>query len=207
MPAVSLELQQLRPGLAIWQVYDNGVKADLFSSALAAKSGLVLVDPIELAEEPSAQLFRSGPLAGVVITNSNHLRAALSYVQRFGVPLFAHRNSLPKHEPVPDFIEVQGGSRICGAVEVITIEGAVPGEIALHHGADGGTFIVGDTLINFEPYGFTFLPDKYCEDAKQMRKSLLKLLPDTAERMLFAHGLPILSGASSRLKQLLDVDL
>jgi hypothetical protein len=40
-----------------------------------------------------------------------------------------------------------------------------------------------------------------------MRRSLRKLLDYKAERMLFAHGMPILSGASDRLQRLLDSDL
>ena len=103
--------------------------------------------------------------------------------------------------------EVTEGTRIGDGLESITIEGAAPGEIALYHAADGGTLVVGDTLINFDPYGFTFLPDKYCEDPRQMRHSLRKLLRYNAERILFAHGMPILSGAHGRLRQLLDVDL
>jgi len=90
---------------------------------------------------------------------------------------------------------------------VIAIEGAAPGEIVLHYASNGGTLIVGDALINFEPYGFTFLPGKYCSNEKEMRRSLRKLLDYKAERILFAHGTPILSGASDRLQKLLDSNL
>ena len=102
------------------------------------------------------------------------------------------------------FREVADGSKICDELRVIAIEGAAPGEIVLHYTSNGGTLIVGDALINFEPYGFTFLPDKYCSSEKEMRRSLRKLLDCTAERILFAHGTPILSGASDRLQRLLD---
>jgi len=37
-----------------------------------------------------------------------------------------------------------------------------------------------------------------------MRRSLQKLLDYKAERILFAHGTPILTGASERLQHLLD---
>ena len=87
---------------------------------------------------------------------------------------------------------------------MIEIEGAAPGEIALYQSANGGTVIVGDTLINFDPYGFTLLPKKYCENQKRMRSSLGKLLNKPAARMLFAHGMPILSNATERLRLLLE---
>ena len=86
---------------------------------------------------------------------------------------------------------IADGEEICEGLHVIGIEGAPPGEIVLHYAVDGGTLIVGDALINFEPYGFTFLPAKYCSNQKQMRRSLRKLLDDKAERILFAHGVPI----------------
>ena len=68
---------------------------------------------------------------------------------------------------------------------------------------DGGTMIMGDALINFEPYDFTLLPAKYCSNAKLMRRSLPKLLDYSFDRMLFAHGTPIVSGAWQRLEELL----
>ncbi len=105
------------------------------------------------------------------------------------------------------FRHVADGDKISDELRVIEIEGAGIGEIALYHEAADGTLIVGDALINFEPYGFTFLPAKYCSNEKEMRRSLRKLLAYKAERMLFAHGLPILSRASERLQGLLESDL
>ena len=87
----------------------------------------------------------------------------------------------------------------------MTIDGAAPGEIALFW-AGAGTLIVGDALINFEPAGFALLPAKYCTNQRTMRRSLRKLLDCQAERIFFAHGSPITTRASERLRQLLDAD-
>lgn len=203
---IAPEFAQICPKLAIWQTYDKTVKADLFSSALVTEEGVFLVDPIELADAPLDQLIGTRSIAGIVITNGNHLRSADAYIDRFSAPLFAHRNGLP-NRALSGFIEIDDGSRIGNELEVIGLEGAGPGEVALYHAADSGTLVIGDALINFDPYGFTFLPNKYCENPKQMRKSLQKLLRYKAERILFAHGTPILSGANGRLRGLLDVDL
>ena len=199
------DFEEIRPGLLIWQAYDRTVKADLFSTALATDEGLFVVDPIELDSDSLDQLARDTTPAGIIVTNTNHLRSADTYVQKFSVPLFAHRESLK--EGTPDFIEVEDGGNIAGELQVIRIEGAPAGEIGLYYPNDGGTLVIGDALINFEPHGFAFLPHKYCEDPRSMRKSLQKLLRFEAERMLFAHGTPIVSGASARLRELLDVDL
>lgn len=200
---VARDLTQLLPGLFVWQEYDSAVKAKLFSSAIVTSAGLYIVDPIPLVDK--RELMDVAPVSGVVVTNSNHLRAASDYANKFGAPVFAHAESFP-HKEFPCLIEIDDGQRIAQQLEVITIDGAPPGEIALYHSPNGGTLIVGDALINFEPYGFTFLPRKYCRNQKEMRRSLRKLLGLEVERMLFAHGTPLLSGARARLRQLLDLD-
>jgi len=187
------DFHHLLPGLWLWQTYDSSVKADLFSSAILTGSGLYLVDPIALADDELRQLSEAGPIAGIVVTNANHARTSSAYSDRFSVPIWANPRSFPDLKP----------ARFTEAKEATPIAG----EFALYHASNGGTLIVGDALINFEPYGFTLLPRKYCLSEKQMRSSLHQLLARPAERMLFAHGTPILSGANARLQQLLDADL
>jgi hypothetical protein len=200
--AIASDLVQITPSLFTWQAYDGSVKADLFSSAIVTTRGIFLVDPIPLEREALDDLAGSGGVAGIVVTNGNHLRAATHYSAKFSRPIFAAPAAFSDTSLV--FRHVADGDKIGDELRVIEIEGAGIGEIALYHGAVDGTLIVGDALINFEPYGFTFLPRKYCSDEKEMRRSLRKLLAYEAGKMLFAHGLPILSGASDRLQGLLD---
>ena len=205
MPAAATELTPLCPGIWIWEDYDPDLRTDLFSSALATAAGLYLVDPISLAKSELTRLSETKPIAGIVVTNANHARSACEYSERLTVPIFAHARAFADAKPAR-FTAVENASLIGGELEVIAIEGAAAGEIALYHASNGGSLIVGDALINFEPYGFTFLPRKYCLNEKQMRNSLHQLLTRGAERILFAHGTPILSGATARLRQLLEVD-
>ena len=201
---IAQHLDQVRPDVFVWHAYDSTVKADLFSTAITLRAGCYLIDPIKLSAEALADLHQRVPLAGVVVTNANHLRSAGVHAGRFSLPLFASRES----DLDPGLcVEIADGGYIGNELEVISIAGAPPGEIALYRAADGGTLIIGDALINFEPHGFALLPDKYCENAKQMRAALRKLSRYKCERMLFAHGTPILSRADLRLRQLLEGDL
>ena len=200
------DLDKIAADLFIWQAYDPAAKSDLFSSAIVTASGIFVVDPVPLREAPFAQLHGQGVIAGVVITNANHLRASAQFAERFSIPIFARRAVFPDRTP-PHFSELADGDKISDELNVIGVEGAVAGEIVLYCASGDGTLIAGDALINFQPYGFTFLPRKYCSDEKEMRRSLRKLLSYKTDRMLFAHGLPILSKASDRLHQLLDGDL
>jgi len=199
------DFHQLSPGLWVWQNYDSSVKADLFSSAILTSAGIYIVDPIVLADANLRQLSDAATIAGIIVTNANHPRASSAYSDHFSAPILADAHSFPDLKPAR-FTEAKNGTTIRGELEIIKIEGAVAGEIALYHASNGGALIIGDALINFEPYGFSFLPRKYCLDEKQMRRSLRRLLARPAERLLFAHGVPLLSGASARLRRLLDID-
>jgi len=200
------DFDRIASNVAIWHGYDSAVKADLYSTCLMTSAGACLIDPIPLESEALHELIGSARVAGIIVTSSNHHRASSRFAERFSVPIFAPSETFPDKTP-DEFRSVAGGDEICNELRVVGIEGAGPGEIALYYPADNGTLIVGDALINFEPYGFTFLPAKYCSNQKEMMQSLRKLLHYKAERMLFAHGLPILSGASERLQDLLGTDL
>jgi glyoxylase-like metal-dependent hydrolase (beta-lactamase superfamily II) len=199
------DFDQVAQGLFIWHHYSPAVKAELFSTAIATGSGVYLVDPVPLAEEFLVALTRLGPIAGVVVTNGNHRRGSQEYAKKFQVPIFARRGAFPG-DATPALMEIKDGEEVGGELEVVAIEGAAAGEMALYYPADIGTVIVGDALIHFEPHGFATLPRKYCADEKEMRRSLRKLLDRKIERMLFAHGTPILSGAGARLRELLNCD-
>jgi glyoxylase-like metal-dependent hydrolase (beta-lactamase superfamily II) len=197
------DFDRIVPNIAIWHAYDPEVKTELYSTCVATGSGTYLVDPILLQREAFAEMMGSGPVAGIVLTNSNHHRAAAQFAQQFSVPIFAHGDTFP-NDQTGQLTFLTDGDEICDGLRVIGIAGGPPGEIVLHYAVYGGTLIVGDALINFEPYGFAFLPTKYCSNQKQMRRSLRKLLDYKGKRILFAHGTPILSAASERLQALLN---
>jgi glyoxylase-like metal-dependent hydrolase (beta-lactamase superfamily II) len=199
----SAELQAVAQNLFFWQGYDAKVKADLSSSAVITQQGIFLVDPIPLTDDAIKWLTERHGVAGVIITNANHFRASAQFAAVFDVPTYARRESLVDHA-IPGISEIADGAHIGAGLNVIAIAGAVPGEIALYSSDDAGVLILGDALINFEPHGFTFLPRKYCSNQKQMRRSLRRLLDYKFERLLFAHGTPILTRAMARLQELLD---
>lgn len=200
------DFDALTADLAIWHDYDVAAKTELYSSYLRTAAGAYLVDPIPLHKSVLDQLTGSSCVAGIVVTNANHHRLAAQLAQQLSVPVLAHADTFTRDQ-AGGFTTIADGEKICDGLRVIAIEGAVPGEIALHCEDDRGTLVVGDAVINFEPYGFALLPAKYCANQKQMRRSLRKLLEYKAERILFAHGMPILSGADQWLRTLLESDV
>ena len=204
MRAVS-DFDRIAPHLAVWHGYDPAVKADLYSTCVLTPRGAYLIDPIPLQSETLDELVGSSRVSGIIVTSSNHRRASAQFAEQLSIPVFAHCETFSDKMP-SQFRKVADGDEICDGLGLSCIEGASVGEIVLHYAPRGGTLIVGDALINFEPYGFTFLPAKYCSNEKEMRRSLQKLLRYKADRILFAHGWPILSGANERLQALLDSD-
>jgi hypothetical protein len=185
--AIAAEIEPVAPGLCLWRVYDPTDKAELYSTGIISGEGTYLVDPISLTPDALADLRARTAIAGIIVTNENHQRAAPEFAERFKAPIYSDGT-----QPFPS------------ELTAVQIDGAVRGEIAVHSDVAGGVVVMGDALINFEPYGFTFLPAKYCSNVKVMRRSLRKLLDYRFDRMLFAHGTPILTGARPRLEQLLE---
>jgi hypothetical protein len=200
------DVTQIGSASFLWQEYDPTVKADLWSTALIVGSAIYLVDPIELEQRAVEDVVADRTVGGIIVTNENHLRATRLFAEQFSVPILAH-HELANHEVFQNLpvTALSGGQSVAdGAMRMIEVSGAPAGEIAIFHDSDSGEMIVGDALINFPPHGFTFLPNKYCTNARTMRRSLKHLLEFSFERMLFAHGAPIMTGARGKLEQLLS---
>jgi glyoxylase-like metal-dependent hydrolase (beta-lactamase superfamily II) len=192
------ELTHVCPHYAIWQAYDPAVKAELFSTATQTANGLLIFDPIPLAADVGAELERMGKVAAVIVTNTNHARAAGKFAVGCTVVIPAELR-----DDFPDGRSLVNGSNLYG-LNILKIEGAAPGEFAFYDERNGGAVIVGDALIHFGASGFALLPSKYCTNQKKMVRSLRRLLELEFTRLFFAHGDPIISHARERLSALLE---
>ena len=192
-----MEFCRVSTAFAIWYTYDPTIKADLFSTAFAARNELAVVDPIALPAPHRNQLNSLGRVAIIVVTNANHLRDTLNFSRSASIFAPSELNA-----ELTDYHALSDGLQL-GPFRAIKIDGAADGEFALYHTDDGGTLIVGDALINFEPHGFDLLPQKYCTNQKRMIRSLRRLLDFDFNRIFFAHGNPIVTRARERLASLL----
>jgi glyoxylase-like metal-dependent hydrolase (beta-lactamase superfamily II) len=193
-----MEFCLVSASFAIWYAHDPTVKADLFSTAFAARNELTVVDPIALPDPYRSELDSLGRVTTIVVTNANHLRDTVNFSH--SAPIFAPTEldaELTDNHALSDGLQI-------GAFRALKIDGAAHGEFALYHPDDGGTLIVGDALINFEPHGFGLLPQKYCNNQKQMIRSLRRLLDLDFNRIFFAHGNPIVTHARERFASLLS---
>jgi hypothetical protein len=196
------EAQQLTPNLWLWQAFDPAVKTDLFSTAALSGNALFLIDPIQLALAPLEKLLDGRQAGGVLVSNANHVRGSAELARACKVPIYGAPEMVGEFEGV-EVVRLNSGMKIVPGVTAIAIEGAALGEFAFHFADDGGTMLMGDALIHLDPYGFGLLPAKYCQNHKELRRSLRQLLDWSFERLLFAHGTPLLTQPHERLETLL----
>jgi glyoxylase-like metal-dependent hydrolase (beta-lactamase superfamily II) len=200
--AVAEDLIWVSPSLLFWQAYDARCRAELSSCGHIVDGQICLVDPIQLSLAAVKELSLAAAPKMIVLTNGNHARAALHFKERFKIPIFAHQDAREALGIVLDGL-LDENSRISHDCQIIPLTGAGPGEIAIYQ-AGSGVLSIGDALINLPGLGFCPLPQKYCEDSKEMRKSLGKLASIRVRAITFAHGLPIVSDADERLLQVIN---
>lgn len=174
------------------------MKCELSSCALDTADGLILVDPIELAEPSLGKMLRGRTPRAIVLTNGNHTRAAERFRTGLGVKIFASHDATGL-DLTPD-ATLADGQIAFGEIRIISLPGAGPGEIAL---VGHGIACIGDALIHLPPDGFRVLPDKYCADPTELRRSLRKLLSCDFQVMTFAHGAPLTDSARTKLELLI----
>lgn len=197
MIPTAADLEQIPPHLFLWHAYDYNARVELFSTAILTPPGLVVIDPIELSDQARQEFEALGPVTSIFVTNANHQRASESFGKHYSAPIIA--------EPVGNI--AASGAREAGqraGLLLLPIPGAAPGEFAVYDPRDAGTLVIGDALINFDPYGFAFLPPKYCGNHRRMLHSLRSLLDLSFQRVLFGHGPPIVHRAHERLASLLE---
>jgi glyoxylase-like metal-dependent hydrolase (beta-lactamase superfamily II) len=195
----SRSLENIATGVWTWHAYDEDVRTDLFSTAVVAEAGLVLIDPIRLYEAGVEALALHKPVAAIVLTNENHTRAAVWYRGRFGAPIFSHPEAVGALTVAVD--GMLGPNRsVGGNLKVLEIPGAASGEVALLH--PGGSLHFGDAVVNLESTGLAPLPEKYCMDSGRLKEALESLPLEGVEVVTFAHGPALSQGGGVRLRSL-----
>jgi len=202
MTARADELQAVSDTLFHWSVYDPSCKCEVDSIAVKVASGLVVVDPVPLDDEAWAELTVASPLRAILITSGNHARNAESLRQKHSVPIVtsigAHKALAPL---VPD-VTLLDNELIYGA-SAISVPGGGPGETAFLFAE--GVLVLGDAVINLDSEkGLQLLADKYCEDPRELRRSLGKLADLQFHTLAFAHGTPVTQRAKEKLRALIS---
>ncbi len=188
------ELDWISDGLAIWHGFDPAVRCECGSTAVLTGDGWVIFDPIPLSGTAWAELLTVAKVHAIALTSGNHQRDSLAL--RSALMTSIRAPSAARGEIEAD-VWCEEGDLLAG-FSLIDLPGGAPGEAAW---CDGRHLIVGDALLHLDQ--LKFLPDKYCSNPAELRKSAKKLSRLAFESVFFAHGLPLLAQAQKKMSALL----
>jgi glyoxylase-like metal-dependent hydrolase (beta-lactamase superfamily II) len=198
----AIRLKAVLPGLHSWSSFHREWKVDFTSHAVQTAKGVVFIDPMKPGPAILAKLTALGEPLAVLLTNANHGRDADWFRKHFGVQVYAHPKAKSDCDAKID-VPVMDGEKLPGGLEAIYLPGAVDGECAFFSRAEGSTLIVGDILLNPKGKGLSILPEQYCDDHREARRSLRRLRDLTFKAMVFSHGEPITANARRQFLALL----
>jgi hypothetical protein len=190
-----------RPDLFGWSAFDESRNLDFHSVLWKRADGNVAIDPLPLSAHDRKHLVELGGIALVVVTNSDHTRAAEAIAKECGARI---AGPAPERASFPfacDLWLADGDEPVPGLV-AIALEGSkTPGELALV--LDRTTLVTGDLVRAHEGGRLTTLPAAKLRDAKAAATSVRRLaaLRDV-DAVLVGDGWPIFRGGGVALREL-----
>jgi glyoxylase-like metal-dependent hydrolase (beta-lactamase superfamily II) len=190
-----------RPDLYAWSRFDESRNIDFHSLCWVRGGGNVLVDPLPLSPHDAAQLRSLGGAALIVITNSDHVRAAEAVAKLTGAKLAGPR---AERETFPVRCELwlgEGDQPVPGLV-VLELEGSkTPGELALL--IEQSTLVTGDLVRAHAGGRLDLLPDAKLSDRSGVLRSLDRLIAlGSITAVLPGDGWPVFRDGQRALEEL-----
>ena len=168
---------------------------------IAHSQGNICVDPVEASAADLEEIVRAQPTR-ILLTNRNHVRAANLVRERTGARVAIHPADAPhalgQKAVIDDELHI--GERV-GPLTVVAVPGKSPGEVALHW-PERKILIVGDAVIGNPPGRCSLLREQVMDEPARLRESVRGLLALDFDSLLVGDGVPILSGARERLREL-----
>ena len=194
-------MREIVPDVFTWQWFSEPHGYDFNGHLICHAGGNLCIDPVEVPPEALAEIVRRG-VSRVLLTNRNHGRDANRVRARSEARTAIHPADAAhaRGQQVEIDDELHAGDRI-GPLQVVAVPGKSPGEVALHW-PERRILIVGDCVIGNPPGNCGLLREKVMDDPAQLRASVRRLLDLDFDTLLVGDGVPILTGAKERLREL-----
>jgi len=190
-----------RPDLFGWSSFDETRNVDFNGVCWVRTEGNILFDPMPLSSHDRAHLEALGGASLVVITNSDHTRAATEIAAWTGATVAgpaAERDALS--EICSSWLE--DGDEPVPGLRVLALEGSkTPGELALQ--IEGSTLVTGDLVRAHRGGSLMMLPDGKLRDRAAACRSVRRLAAlGEVEAVLVGDGWPVFRGGRRLLQEL-----
>lgn len=190
-----------RPDLYAWSAFDESRNVDFSGLLWVRGDGNVLVDPMPLSAHDRAHLEALGGATWIVVTNSDHTRAATDIAAWTGA-----RVAGPAAEragfPIPCDRWLSDGDVLVPGLVVVALDGSkTPGELALV--LDGTTLVTGDLVRGQRGGALNLLPASKLADVAAAHASVRRLaaLPRIGA-VIVGDGWPVFHDGAARLADL-----
>jgi hypothetical protein len=187
-----------------WSRFDESRDIDFHGVAWVRPGGNVLIDPLPMSEHDAAHLERLGGAALVIVTNSDHARAAAELAQRFGARLCGPRAERETLGLPCDGWLGEGDEPVEG-LKVVEMHGSkTPGELALV--IDATTLVTGDLVRGHAGGRLNLLPDAKLADRAAAVASVRRIVQQYPhiEAVLVGDGWPVFRDGARALRELVD---
>lgn len=190
-----------RPDLFGWSAFDQDRDVDFNGVAWVAHGGTVLVDPMPMGSHDVAHLLGLGPVGWIVITNSDHTRAASELAAITGARIAGPAGEQADFPLSCDAWLADGDVLVPGLVALAMAGSKTPGELVLQ--VEGDTLITGDLVRAHRAGSLMMLPDPKLRDRAAAVASVRRLaaLPGT-RAVLVGDGWPVFHDGQARLQEL-----
>jgi hypothetical protein len=189
-----------RPDLYGWSQFDESRNIDFHSVLWVRPGGNIAIDPLPMSAHDADHMATLGSVATILITNSDHERAAFALAATTGAQVLGpagERDSMACSAWLAD------GDEVVPGLMVIAFEGSkTPGEVALL--LEETTLITGDLIRAHEAGRLCLLPDAKLQDKASAIRSVRRLadLP-TIDAVLTGDGWPIFKDGARVIAELL----
>jgi hypothetical protein len=196
---------EIGPGLWHWTARRESIGGEVSSYYLEAER--VLLDPM-IPPEGLEWFEEHGAPEHALLTNRHHDRDAWRLRDAFGCTVHCIRNGLYELEgrgPVEAF---EFGDELPGGIVVHEVDAICPDETAMHIPRHRALACADGVVRSRDGESLGFVSDWLMDDPDETKRGLVRayrgLLELDFDRLLLAHGAPVVGGAREALRRFLD---
>ena len=190
-----------RPDLFAWSSFDEARNVDFNGTFWQRDEGNVVFDPMPMGEHDLAHAHELGGIAWILITNTDHIRAAGETALIFGAKIAGPlaEKTRPAFEGLTVDRWLDEGDDFLGA-RVFRVSGSkTPGELAF---LLGDTLITGDLIRGQRAGCLNLLPDKKLADRQAALDSVRRLAEHGPSAVLVGDGQSVFRHGVTRLMEI-----